>query len=117
MTFVSDRLVKQIEDGLKTASVCRLGEADIKESEYDDILVVGEHYDVYDSEYSVRAVIRITGMELFRWGSIPKWLWEGETNEDAEGFREDHIDYFGFTKDNPPDADFEFIGYRFIKTV
>ncbi len=106
--FVSDRLVEQIIDGRKTASVVLLDEVDVDEDEYNHALVVGHYYEVYDSTRNPRCVIRITGMELCRWDDVPERLWMGEINEDADGFRADHIDYF----DNPLD-DYEFIAYYF----
>lgn len=106
--FVSDNLVEQIVNGLKTASVVALDEVDIKEDDYNDALVVGRCYDVYDSKLERRAKIRIVGMELCRWDSIPERLWRGETNSSADEFRSDHQEYFG----NPSD-DFEFVAYYF----
>ena len=106
--FVSDALVQQIVDGLKTASVVELGEVDIADGDYDDPLVVGEVYDVYDSTLTVRVTIRIVAMELCRWDAVPERLWRGEGNHDAEEFRADHVDYF---KD--PSDDFEFVAYYF----
>jgi uncharacterized protein YhfF len=106
--FVSDDLVQQIIDGEKTASVVEIDEVDVKEDEYNDALIVGKKYDVYDSKHVNRATIQITGMELCRWDNIPERLWQGETNVSADEFREDHRDYFN----NPPD-DFEFIAYYF----
>jgi uncharacterized protein YhfF len=106
--FVSDTLVQQIVEGRKTASVVRLGEVDVAGGDYDDPLVVGEIYDVYDSTLAVRAAIRITAMELCRWDAIPERLWRGETNSSAGEFRADHVDYF----DNPQ-PDFEFVAYYF----
>jgi len=109
--FVSDRLVEQIIDGEKTASVVELGEVDLDEDEYNHALVVGEHYDVYDLGLTKRCTIRITAMELCRWDTVPELLWRGETNESADGFRADHIDYF----EDPAD-DFEFVAYYFVLT-
>jgi uncharacterized protein YhfF len=106
--FVSDSLVDQIVEGRKTASVVRLGEVDISDGDFDDPLVVGEFYDVYDSSLVVRATIRVVGMELCRWDDIPERLWRGETNVNADEFREDHFDYFG-----NPGSDYEFVAYYF----
>ena len=106
--FVSDALVQEIVDGIKTASVVGLGEADIADGDYDDPLAVGEFYDVYDSALTVQATIRVVAMELCRWDAIPERLWRGEGNVDADEFKADHLDYF----DNPGD-DFEFIAYYF----
>ena len=106
--FVSDALVQQIVTGRKTASVVRLGEADVADGDYDDPLVVGDYYNVYDSSLEVRTVIRIIGMELCRWDDIPERLWRGETNISANEFRRDHLDYF-----ENPGPDFEFVAYYF----
>jgi len=106
--FVSDALVQQIIEDRKTASVVRLGEVDVADGDYDDPLVVGESYDVYDSALVVRVTIRIVGMELCRWEEIPERLWRGETNTSASEFRRDHLDYF----DNPGPG-FEFVAYYF----
>lgn len=108
MQFVSDALVQQVVDGRKTASVVKLGEVDVSDGDYDDPLVVGDIYDVYDSCLVARATIRIVGMELCRWEEIPERLWRGETNTSAEEFRQDHLDYF----DNPAPG-FEFVAYYF----
>jgi uncharacterized protein YhfF len=106
--FVSDHLVEQIIAGQKTASVAALGEVAVREDDYNDPLVVGEYYDVFDSRLVRRATIRITGMELCRWDTIPDKLWRGETKHSAEEFRQDHEEYFGH-----PRADFEFVAYYF----
>ncbi len=108
MQFVSDKLVEQIIEGRKTASVACVGEVNVPEDEYNDALVVGDFYEVYDSNLKPRCKIRITAMELCRWDNIPERLWRGETNINAEEFKEDHIDYF----DNPAD-DFAFVAYYF----
>jgi len=106
--FLSDHLVEQIIDGRKTASVARLDEIEHDEDEYNSALVVGAEYAVYDSHLRPRCTIRIVGMELCRWDAIPERLWRGETNVDADEFRQDHVDYF----DDPAD-DFEFVAYYF----
>ena len=106
--FVSDALVDQIIEGRKTASVVALDQVDVAEDEYNDALVVGRYYDVHDSRRKRRTTIRIVGMELCRWDSIPERLWRGETNVSADEFRADHEEYF-----DHPDADFEFIAYYF----
>ena len=113
--FVSDALVQEIVDGIKTVSVVGLGEANIADGDYDDPLVVGEFYDVYDSALTVQATIRVVAMELCRWDAIPERLWHGDGNVDANGFKADHVDFFH----NPDDDakviadDFEFIAYYF----
>ncbi len=108
MQFVSDHLVDQIIEGDKTASVANLGEVDVAEDEYNDALVVGERYGVYDSTLNEKCVIRVTAMELCRWDNIPERLWRGETNSSADEFKDDHFEYFG-----NPDDDFEFVAYYF----
>ena len=106
--FVSDALVDQIIEGRKTASVCSLSDVDGAEDEYNDALVVGRYYDVYDSKLEPRTTIRVVAMELCRWDSIPERLWRGETNSNADEFRSDHEGYFG-----DPGDDFEFVAYYF----
>ena len=106
--FVSDALVQQIVEGRKTASVVHLSEVDVADGDYDDPLVVGETYDVYDSALEVRAAIRIVAMELCGWDDIPERLWRGETNTSADEFRRDHQDYFA-----DPEPNFEFVAYYF----
>ena len=112
--FDFDSLVEQIMEGKKTASVVRLGEVDISDGEYDDALVVGEYYDVYDSQLSRRATIRITGMELCRWDSIPERLWRGETNRNADEFRTDHLYYFD---DISPDLEFVAFYFELVNEI
>ena len=103
-----DSLVGQIVEGRKTASVVRLGEVDIAEGAHDDPLVVGEYYDVYNSHLERRATIRITAMELCRWDNIPERLWRGETNNNAEEFRQDHLYFFDTVT-----PDLEFVAFYF----
>ncbi len=109
MQFVSDDLVQQIVEGRKTASTEWLDRINTSDNEFDDPLVVGEYYDVYDSKLQVRATIRIIGMELCRWEEIPERLWRGETNSNAEEFQQDHLGFF-----KNPGQDFEFIAYYFM---
>lgn len=110
--FDFDSLVQQIVEGRKTASVVRLGEVDISDGDYDDPLVVGEYYDVYDSKLKPRATIRITAMEMCRWDNIPERLWRGETNQNADEFRQDHLYFF----DNiSPDLEFVAFYFELIK--
>jgi uncharacterized protein YhfF len=109
--FVSDALVQQIVEHRKTASVAGLDEVDAKVDEYNDPLFVGQHYDVHDSAGGRHATIRITGMELCTWDRIPERLWRGETNVDAEEFRQDHVEYFGASVVGPA---FEFVAYYFV---
>ena len=119
MQFVSDALVQQIADGIKTASVVELGEVDVADGEYDDPLVVGEFYDVYDSALTVQATIRVVAMELCRWDAIPERLWRGEGNVDAAEFKADHVDYFANPNDEVDSIadDFEFVAYYFERVT
>ena len=55
--FVYDRLVEQIIDGKKTASVVPLDEVNVDEDEYNHALVVGQHYEVFDSHFKPRCTI------------------------------------------------------------
>lgn len=106
--FAFDGLVDQIVAGRKTASVVNLGMVDLAEGDYDDPLVVGEYYDVFDSHLVVKATIRIIAMELCRWDQIPERLWRGETNNNADEFRQDHLEFFGEVS-----PDFEFVAFYF----
>lgn len=108
MQFAFDQLVEQVIQGIKTASVVQVGEVDLAQGEYDDPLVVGDYYDVYDSALVPRCKIRIVAMELCRWDQIPERLWRGETNNSPEEFKADHQTYF-----NHPSDDFEFVAYYF----
>ncbi len=62
--FVSDRLVEQVIDGKKTASVANLGEIEMDADEYNSALVVGEYYAVYDSQRVHRCTLRIVAMGI-----------------------------------------------------
>jgi len=109
--FVSDTLVEQIIRNEKTASVTCVEDVNIADGDYDDPLVVGEYYDVYDSNLKKRTAIRIIAMELCTWNNIPERLWKGETNKNSDEFKADHIEYF-----NNPADNFEFIAYYFERT-
>lgn len=107
MSFTSDHLIDQIIEGRKTASVEWLDQQD-ELDEWDSELRVGDVYTVCDSQRQPRCRIRVTSLRLCQWDSIPEWLWRGETNTNADEFREDHVDYF-----NDPEDEFEFVGYEF----
>lgn len=110
MTFVSDRLIDQIIEGIKTATVERIDEQGYL-NEWDTGLGIGYVYTVHDSKRVPKCKIRILRLELCQWRDIPDWLWKGETNDNADEFREDHLGYF----DNPSDS-FEFVGIEFELT-
>ena len=104
-------LIEQIVDGVKTATVTRL-EWQNGYDEYSTPLRVGEIYTVYDGARAARCRVRVTALELTRWGEIPERLWRrdpsttGETN--LEAFIADHYEYFG-----RPSAEFEFVAVYF----
>ncbi len=106
--FAFDGLVDQIIAGKKTASATELNDIHRDVNEFDQAIFLNEIYEVYDSLHRVRAKIRIIGMEMCRWDSIPERLWKGEGNINADEFRQDHISYF-----NNPSNDFEFAAYYF----
>jgi uncharacterized protein YhfF len=106
--FVSDHLIEQIIEKKKIASVAHLENLHHDEDEYNHALIVGEFYDVYDSKLIKRCTIRIISIELCHWDNIPERLWRGESNNNAEEFRDDHKIYFNY----PPDS-FEFAAYYF----
>lgn len=106
--FAFDELIDQIIDGIKTASATELKDIHKDVNEYDQAIFLGEKYEVYDSTFRARTKIRITGMEICRWDSIPERLWKGEENKNADEFRQDHINYF-----NNPSNEFEFAAYYF----
>ena len=108
--FVYDYLAEQIVDGRKTASVATFEDAFIDEDEYNQALMIGKYYDVYTLNHIKKCTIRIVAMEVCRWDNIPERLWRGETNINAEEFKQDHLEYF----DHPND-DFEFLAYYFEK--
>jgi len=106
--FVSDHLIEQIIEKKKKASVTNLENLEHDEDEFNHALVVGEFYDVYDSKLVKRCTIRITSIELCQWNNIPERLWKGETNNNADEFREEHREYFNYPSDS-----FEFAAYYF----
>jgi uncharacterized protein YhfF len=106
--FVSDHLIEQIIEKRKLASVTFLENLVHDEDDYNQTLVVGDFYEVYDSKLVKRCTIRITAIELCQWKNIPERLWRGETNKNSDEFREDHKEYFNYPSDS-----FEFAAYYF----
>jgi hypothetical protein len=51
-------------------------------------------------------------MELCRWDTIPERLWRGETNINADEFREDHLYYF---ENITPDLEFVAFYFELVK--
>ena len=111
MQWSDSRLIEQIIDGHKTATVRRLAESEGID-EYNTALHVGEVYQVYDANRQPRVAIRLTAVELATWGNLPEELWRrdpavsGEVSEAA--FRADHDGYFGY-----PSGGFEFLALYF----
>lgn len=107
MQWLDRRLIDQIIEGRKTATVRRLFES-LGIDDYNTALQVGGVYQVYDADRQPRVAVRLTAVELVSWGDLPEALWRrdpaasGEVSEAA--FRADHFDYF----DQPAD-DFEFL--------
>lgn len=111
MQWLDFRLIEQIIDGRKTATVRRLPEgAGI--DDYNTALHVGAIYQVYDADCQPRVAVRLTAVELARWGDLPETLWRrdpavsGEVSEAA--FRADHAAFFDY-----PSDDFEFLALYF----
>ena len=111
MQWLDRRLIEQIIDGRKTATVRRLPES-AGIDDYNTALHVGAVYQVYDAERQPCVAIRLTAVELARWGDLPEALWRrdpavsGETSEAA--FRADHAAFFDY-----PSDDFEFLALYF----
>lgn len=111
MQWYDATLIDQIEAGAKTATVRPLAWSEGLDA-FNTALHVGAVYTVYDRDERPRCQLRVTAVELCRWGAIPDALWRrdpaasGETSLDA--FRSDHRDYFG-----DPDADHEFLAVYF----
>ena len=104
-------LIDQIVNGVKTATVSRLDWLDGYD-DYTTALRIGAVYTVYDGEPRARCRVRLTGLELVRWGAIPGRLWRrdpattGETSLAA--FIGDHEAFF-----DHPDNEFEFVAVYF----
>lgn len=86
-----DHLVREITDGLKTATVCKLDEYDQPDGPHDDGgWEVGELTEVYDLRGNLRCTVEITAVYPVRFGDVPEDLWRGENCRSAEHFREEH---------------------------
>ena len=111
MQWTQSELIDQIVDGSKTATV-RCIEWSEGFDDYNTPLHVGATYTVYDGHRQPRCRLRLTAIELARWGAIPERLWRedpaalGEVS--LEAFLADHYDFFG-----RPDDDFEFLALYF----
>ena len=104
-------LIQQIIDGEKTATVSRL-EWQAGYDDYTTALWVGAIYTVYDGACAPKCRVRLSALELIRWGEIPSRLWQREPATTGErslsAFISDHTTMF----DNP-DLDFEFLAVYF----
>lgn len=86
-----DRLVIEILEGKKTATVCKADEYHLPEGNYDDGgWEVGDIVEVYDLRENLRCKVEITEVYKCKFGSFPDKLWIGENCESAEEFRNDH---------------------------
>lgn len=109
--WTNNTLIEQIIDGSKTATAWPIASG-LGVDEYNTPLHVGLVYTIYDADTQPRCRVRITCVELARWGDIPERLWcedpafSGEVS--LEAFISDHYDFFG-----QPDDDFEFLAIYF----
>lgn len=87
-----DSLVLQIEQGEKTATVCKADEYEDSDGDYDDGgWKEGELIEVYDLKKNLRCLIEITEVYRVIWSNIPEKLWRGEGNSNEEEFKDDHV--------------------------
>ena len=111
MQWYDATLIDQIVAGSKTATVRHLAWSEGLDA-FNTPLHVGAVYTVFDREERPRCRVRITAIELCRWGAIPEALWRrdpavsGEAS--LEAFRGDHRDYF-----SDPGDDHEFLAVYF----
>ncbi|MDJ0607767.1 MAG: hypothetical protein QNJ67_02230 [Kiloniellales bacterium] len=111
MQWLQSELIDQIVDGSKTASVRRIEWSEGIDA-FNTPLHVGAVYRVYDRDRRPRCRLRLTGIELVRWGAIPERLWREDPAASGEvslaAFRADHDDFF-----DRPDDNFEFLALYF----
>lgn len=104
-------LIQQIIDGAKTATVSRL-EWQEGYDDYTTALRVGAIYTVYNGACEPQCRVRITALELIRWGEIQPRLWQRDPAMNGErslsAFITDHAAFFNY-----PAAEFEFLGVYF----
>ncbi|NNE44069.1 MAG: ASCH domain-containing protein [Gemmatimonadetes bacterium] len=106
-----DRLVVEILDGLKTATVCKADEYYEAMGDLDDgCMEVGDVVDVHDLRRRLRCRIRVTDVYVVRFGDIPDRLWKAEVCESADYFRKVHRDCW---PDYDLTDDFEMIATHF----
>lgn len=86
-----DRLIVEILEGKKTATVSSAEKYYLADGEYDDGgYLTGELVDVYDLKGQLRCRVRITKVYPLLFGKIPKELWQGEACHSAAHFQEVH---------------------------
>ncbi|MBN2388487.1 MAG: ASCH domain-containing protein [Anaerolineales bacterium] len=106
-----DRLVVEILEGKKTATVCKADEYYESDGEFDDGgLETGDLVDVFDLKQQLRCRIRITDVYPVLFGKIPERLWMGEVCQSAEHFQEAHRHCW---LDNDLTDDFELVAIHF----
>lgn len=87
-----DSLVREVERGEKTATVCKLDEYDLTIGDFDDGgWQVGDRVEVYDLRENRRCLIEIIEVYPVAWSSIPEKLWRGEACRSEAHFKEAHI--------------------------
>ena len=87
-----DSLVREIERGDKTATVCKADEYMLPEGDYDDGgWAVGDIVEVYDLQKKLRCLIEITEVYRVKWSNIPEKLWREEACRNEQHFKEAHI--------------------------
>jgi uncharacterized protein YhfF len=111
MQWSDASLIDQIVDGRKTATV-RPVDWQHGLDACNTPVHCGLVYSVHDKDGVLRCRIRITGIELCRWGAIPEALWRRDPSTTGaaslEAFMADHWEHFG-----QPSDDFEFLGIYF----
>lgn len=86
-----DYLVREVLDGLKTATVCRADEYHLPEGDYDDgDWQVGDIVEIYDLQERLRCIVEITEVYPVAFAEIPEKLWRAEACASAEHFQEAH---------------------------
>lgn len=86
-----DRLINQIIAGKKTATACPAAEYYLPDGDYEDGgFEVGDTVEVYDLKNCLRCIIKITEVYTTTFSSIPDKLWQGEGNNSAEEFLDNH---------------------------
>ena len=111
MQWYDETLIDQIIAGTKTATVRPLEWSQGLDA-FNTALQVGATYTVYNQATVARCQVRLTAIELARWGAIPEALWRRDPATSGtvslEAFIADHDDYF-----RSPSENFEFLALFF----